>query len=79
MNLAPKYRNAVILESGTHLTLISLRGNEYWVKTSELYLSEPEPEPLEVVRRVKISAGVRRSWRSRRGLNDVTETRAVDL
>jgi hypothetical protein len=85
MNLAPKYRNAVILESGAILTLISHGGFECWVKTSELYStpepkpeSKPQPKSKEEAKRAR-AAGVKRYWRNRKGQNDVSEPRAIDL
>lgn len=92
--MSGKYSGATILEQGEHLTLVSVNGNELWIRNSEL-VSEPEPKskpepklksnpptgrrPIGDAGRANISAGVKKYWRDRKGQKDVSEPRALDM
>jgi hypothetical protein len=77
--MSEKYSGATILERRDRLTLISLNGNEFWVR-NEVLLPEPKPESKpEPKPKPKQSKGSKRDWRSRKGLNNVSEPRAIDL
>ena len=90
--MSEKYSGATILERRDRLTLISVNGNEFWVR-NEVLLPEPKPEskpartanpstgrkPIGEAGRANISAGVKRYWRERKGQKDVAEPRAIDL
>jgi hypothetical protein len=89
-----KYSEAVVLDRRERLTLISLNGNEFWVR-NETLMPEPEPESkpkpdpkpkqtnarrlVSAVGRANISAGIKKYWRKQKGQNDVSEPRAYDM
>jgi hypothetical protein len=83
-----KYSGATILEQRERLTLISLNGNDFWIR-NEVLFPEPKPESKpkpksepkskQEAKRANVSAGVKRYWRDRKGHKDVSEPRARDL
>jgi hypothetical protein len=94
VDMTGKYSEAVVLDRRERLTLISLNGNEFWVRNETLMPepepeSKPKPEPkpkqtnarrlVSAVGRANISTSIKRFWRKRKGQNDVSEPRAYDM